>query len=116
MHGRPFLDQANRGPGLDSTGQWVSVEGEGGLLPLVLRVEVWQSVLAVEHPDHDAEENRDDRHVPILLSPAPPPNVQVQPRPWRPKGGRARLEPVVSSHSGHKSSASMISEMGPQYQ
>src|SRR5207245_9004098 len=66
MRGRPFRDQANRGPGLESTGQWVPVEGEGPLLPLVLRVEVRESMLAVEHPDHDAEEDGDDRHVLIL--------------------------------------------------
>jgi hypothetical protein len=44
------------------TGQDLPVEGERCLLPLVLRVEVGNPMLLIEHPDQDAEKGRNDWH------------------------------------------------------
>lgn len=42
---------------------WVAVEIELPFLGLMLRMEVFRLVLPKVHSDHNAEENRDDRHV-----------------------------------------------------
>ena len=61
------LDETQGRPGPQSASQKLPLEGEGRPLALVLRVEVSDAVFAVEHADHDAEEDRNDRHVLILL-------------------------------------------------
>ncbi len=66
MRGRPLLDKAERGPRLERTGQQVPVEGKSCLLTLILSVEVSGSMFPVKHPNHDAEEDRDNRHMQIL--------------------------------------------------
>ena len=66
MKGRPLLDETARGPGAERPCQRFAVEQKGRLLPLVFRVEVRHAMLLVEHPDDNAEEDRDDRHPPIL--------------------------------------------------
>jgi len=45
------------------TGDDLSVEGALRELPLVLRVEVRRLMLLIEHPNDDAKERREDRHV-----------------------------------------------------
>jgi len=44
--------------GPDGTGEKLAVESERCLLALILGMEVGDAVLAVEHADHDAEEDR----------------------------------------------------------
>src|ERR1044072_3776487 len=55
MGHRPLLDAPKSGAGLNRTGQELPVEGERRLLTLVLRVEVRDSMLAVEHADDDTK-------------------------------------------------------------
>src|SRR5437899_7932973 len=66
MRRRPLLDEPQRRAGLDGTRKNLPVERECCLLALVLSMEVSDAVLAVEHADDDAEEDRDDRH-PLIL-------------------------------------------------
>jgi hypothetical protein len=70
MSRRPFLDQSASRAGLQPAGEYLSVEGERRLLSLVLDMDVREAMLAIEHPNDDAEEDGDDRHFPIL--PLPP--------------------------------------------
>ena len=58
----------------------LAVESERRLLSLVFGMEVSDAVLPVEHPDHDAEERRDYRHVLILLPPLLTPALTRGPR------------------------------------
>lgn len=57
MRARPFLDQAQGRARLDCAREHLAVEGECRLLPLVLGMEVSDTVLAIEHADDDAEED-----------------------------------------------------------
>jgi len=52
----------------------MAVEIEFAVLRLMFRVEVPRLVLSVGHPDHDSEEDRDDRHAReyIVVGPRPP--------------------------------------------
>ena len=70
MRQRPLLDQASGGSRRKRTSEELAVERERRLLTLVLGMEVGDSVLTVEHADHDAEECRDDGHVSILAAPS----------------------------------------------
>jgi hypothetical protein len=67
MKPSPFVDQPQGGPRADRTRENFAVEGQSGLLPLILGMKVRHTVLLVEHPDHDPEEGRDDRHRVSLL-------------------------------------------------
>jgi hypothetical protein len=62
----PVLNQPKSGPGSDLAGQRSTIEGERRLLTLILRMKVWNAMLAVKHADYDSEEVRNDRHGLIL--------------------------------------------------
>jgi len=56
MRNTPLPNEPLGGAGFQATDQILSVKREGRLLPLEFCVKMRQSVFAVEHPDHDAEE------------------------------------------------------------
>jgi len=76
---RPLANQPHGGLGLDASRQYLPLEVELGLLSLMLRMEVRRLMLFVEHPNHNPEERRDDRHIveytpgPNVLEPYPAP-------------------------------------------
>jgi hypothetical protein len=63
VRNRPSPNQSTRRPRPDVTRDDFPVEVTPGLSALMLRVEMGRLVLLIEHPNHDSEERRDDRHV-----------------------------------------------------
>ena len=62
----PLTNQPQRSLRLNVAGSHLPAEIERRILALMLGVEVRGFVLLVEHPNHDSEENGDDRHDPAL--------------------------------------------------
>src|SRR4030067_575817 len=62
MRSPPLRNEATGRPRADAAREESPVEGKGGLLSLVFRVEIGDAVFAIEHPDHDSEEHRDHWH------------------------------------------------------
>ena len=62
MEDSPLLDQAQRGLRANIADDYVAAQVELGLLALMFGMEVCGLVVLIEHPDHDTEEGRDDRH------------------------------------------------------
>lgn len=60
----PLSDEPARRVGVDIAGEHPPVEIKLPLLPLILSVKVRGAMFPVEHANHDAEKDRDDRHVP----------------------------------------------------
>ena len=62
MSGCPQLNELTRRLGINATGNLPAVETELRLLTLILCMEVRRLVLPLEHPNHNPEESRNDRH------------------------------------------------------
>ena len=59
----PFLDEVQRSTRVDPASQDFSIKRKRCVLTLVLRVEVRQTVLSIEHANHDPEECHNNRYV-----------------------------------------------------
>jgi hypothetical protein len=62
VQGRPGLDVSPGSSRPDASRQQLPVKGKRGLVARMFCVEVGHSMLLVEHPNHDPEESRYDRH------------------------------------------------------
>jgi hypothetical protein len=61
----PLLDQAQRSLRANAADDQLPAQVKLGLLALMFSVEVRGLVVLIEHPDHNTEERRDDRHASV---------------------------------------------------
>ena len=77
MRRRPLANEPQSGFRLNVADSHLAVEVKLALLSLVLRMEVGRFMFAIEHPDDDSEEDRDNRHwasIPSAVLQARPPS------------------------------------------